>query len=161
MGTPGPKVPEGPQGPKGETGPQGGAGPQRVKGERGPQGPTGDKGPQGEVGSQGPKGDTGSQGEKGEAGPQGPKGDKGDPGPERRASGTADTDTQNKYEILQLKRNTYPNHGDLSKVISYEDQTEIFLSKKEGGKMENAIDMNNNTIDNVKDPDQADQATNK
>ena len=94
-------------------------------------------------------------------GPQSPKGNKGDPEPEGSASGAADIDIQNNYEILPLKRNTYPIHGDLSKVISYEDQREIFLSKKEDRKMENAIDMNINTIYHVKDPDQADQATNK
>jgi len=38
---------------------------------------------------------------------------------------------------------------------------DIFLSKKEGGEMEASIDMNNNTLNNVKDPEGADQATNK
>ena len=73
----------------------------------------------------------------------------------------ADIDMQNKYDILRLKRNPYPVHGDLTKVINYQDTRNIFLSKKEGGKMEATIDMNNNTIYNVKDPVQADQATNK
>ena len=68
---------------------------------------------------------------------------------------------QNKYDILRLKSNPYPIHGDLSKVINYQDTINIFLSKKEGGKMEASIDINNNTIYNVKDPVQADQATNK
>ena len=68
---------------------------------------------------------------------------------------------QNKYDILRLKSNPYPVHGDLTKVINYQDTRNIFLSKKEGGKMEASIDMNNNTIYNVKDPVQADQATNK
>ena len=70
---------------------------------------------------------------------------------------------QNKYEILRLKRNPYPIHGDLSKVISYEDQREIFLSKKEGWKMEQSLYMNNNAIYNLKDPESRgpDQATNK
>jgi len=68
---------------------------------------------------------------------------------------------QNKYDILRLKSNPYPVHGDLTKVINYQDTRNIFLSKKEGGKMEARIDMNNNTIYNVKDPVQADQATNK
>ena len=68
---------------------------------------------------------------------------------------------QNKYDILHLKSNPYPVHGDLTKVINYQDTRNIFLSKKEGGKMEASIDMNNNTIYNVKDPVQADQATNK
>ena len=68
---------------------------------------------------------------------------------------------QNKYDILRLKSNPYPVHGDLTKIINYQDTRNIFLSKKEGGKMEASIDMNNNTIYNVKDPVQVDQATNK
>ena len=68
---------------------------------------------------------------------------------------------QNKFEILRLKSNPYPVRGDLTKAISYQDMRNIFLSKKEGGQMEANIDMNNNTIFNVKDPTQADQATNK
>ena len=75
----------------------------------------------------------------------------------------ADIDMQGKYEILGLKSNLYPVQGDLDKAISYADQRKIFLSKEEGGKMENAIDMNDNTIYNVRDPEPrgADQATNK
>lgn len=46
----------------------------------------------------------------------------------------ADIDMLNKYGILRLKRNHYPIQGDLTKVINYEDQREIFLSKKEDGK---------------------------
>ena len=70
---------------------------------------------------------------------------------------------QGKYEILGLKNNPCPVQGDLDKAISYANQREIFLSKKEGGKMENAVYMNNNTIYHVKDPEPrwADQATNK
>ena len=62
---------------------------------------------------------------------------------------------------LVVPKDNYPVHGDLNKVISYESQREIFLSKKEGGQMEANIDINNNTIFNVKDPTQADHATNK
>ena len=62
---------------------------------------------------------------------------------------------------LIVPKDNYPVHGDLNKVISYESQREIFLSKKEGGRMEQPINMNNNFITNVKDPTQADQATNK
>ena len=99
----------------------------------------------------------GSQGPQGRDGPQGPKGDKGDPGPEGSAGGAADIDMQNKYDILRLKSNPYPIHGDLTKVINYQDMRDIFLSKKEGGKMELSIDMNNNTIYNAKDPDRVRQ----
>ena len=42
-----------------------------------------------------------------------------------------------------------------------QDTRDIFPSKKEGGKMEASIDMNNNTLYNVKDPEEVDQATNK
>ena len=97
----------------------------------------------------------------GRDGPQGPKGDKGDPGPEGSASGAADIDMQNKYDILRLKSNPYPIHGDLTKAINYQDTRGIFLSKKEGRKMEASINMNNNTLYYVTDPEGADQATNK
>ena len=53
---------------------------------------------------------------------------------EGSASGATDIDMQNKYEMLRLKSNTYPIHGDLSKVISYEDQREIFLSQRKAEK---------------------------
>ena len=62
---------------------------------------------------------------------------------------------------LVVPKDNYPVQGNLNKVIRYEAQREIFLSKKEGGRMEASIDMNNNTIYNVKDPTQADHATNK
>jgi len=62
---------------------------------------------------------------------------------------------------LRLNSNPYPVQGDLSKVKNYQDTRNIFLSKKEGGKMEASIDMNNNTIYNAKDPEQVGQATNK
>ena len=136
-------------------------GPPGPKGDKGPAGPQGPYGPRGEKGPAGPQGTIGPQGQKGPQRPQGPQGDKGDPGPQGSASGSADIDMQNKYDILRLKSNPYPIHGDLSKVINYQDTRNIFLSKKEGGKMEASIDMNDNTIYNVKDPVQADQATNK
>jgi len=151
----------GPPGPGGPPGPEGPPGP---KGDKGPAGPQGPYGPRGEKGPTGPQGPIGPEGQKGAQGPQGPKGnkgDKGDPGPQGRAGGSADIDMQNKYDILRLKSNPYPIHGDLSKVINYQDTRTIFLSKKEGGKMEASIDMNKNSIYNVKDPEQVDQATNK
>ena len=125
---------------------------------QGPNGPRGEKGPAGPQGMIGPHGPQGSKGDKGD---EGEKGEKGDRGPQGSASGSANIDMQNKYDILRLKSNPYPVHGDLTKVINYQDTRNIFLSKKEGGKMEASIDMNNNTIYNVKDPVQADQATNK
>ena len=145
----GPPGPEGPPGPKGDKGPGGPQGPNGPRGEKGPAGPQGQEGAQGPRGLKGDKGDKGDKGEKGDRGPQG------------SASGSANIDMQNKCDILRLKSNPYPVHGDLTKVINYQDTRNIFLSKKEGGKMEASIDMNNNTIYNVKDPVQADQATNK
>ena len=145
-------------GPPGLTGDIGPAGPQ---GPIGPQGEAGPQGPQERNGPQGPQGVAGPQGPQGRDGTQSPRGDKGDPGPEGSARGSDDIDMQNKYDILRLKSNPYPIHGDLTKVINYQDTRNIFLSKKEGGKMETSIDMNNNTIYNVKDPEQVDQATNK
>ena len=62
---------------------------------------------------------------------------------------------------LILQPQPYPIHGNTNKAISYNIARAIFLSKKEGGSMEQTLDMNNNTIFNVKDPLQADQATNK
>ena len=102
------------------------------------------------------EGPPGPQGPRGEDGPQGPKGDKGDPGSN---GGASDIDMQNKYDILRLKSNPYPDH-EMTKVINYKDTRAIFLSKKEGGKIEAKIDVDNNTIDNVKAPEMADQAVN-
>ena len=147
----------GPPGPGGPPGPEGPPGP---KGDKGPAGPKGLKGDKGDTGPQGQKGSQGSQGPQGLKGDKGEKGDKGDPGTQGSASGSSDIDMQNKYNILRLKTNTYPIHGDLTKVINYQDTRNIFLSKK-GGQMEASINMDNNTIFNVKDPLQVDQATNK
>ena len=62
---------------------------------------------------------------------------------------------------LILQPQPYPIHGNTNKAISYNTARAIFLSKKEGGSMEQTLDMKNNTVFNVKDPLQADQATNK
>ena len=160
QGLPGPKGdkgnigPPGPQGAKGDTGAKGAKGAKGDKGDRGDIGPTGPKGVKGNTGAKGTKGDKGDKGDPGPAGPTGPAGS-------GSATGSSDIDMQGKYSILRLKSNPYPVSGDLTKAISYQDMRNIFLSKKEGGKMEQNIDMNNNTIFNVKDPTQADHATNK
>ncbi|MCV6577190.1 MAG: hypothetical protein OIF58_15810, partial [Cohaesibacter sp.] len=62
---------------------------------------------------------------------------------------------------LIVPKDNYPVQGDLNKVISYEAQREIFLSKKEGGRMEQPIDMGGFTIENLKSPTAADHATSK
>ena len=60
-------------------------------------------------------------------------------------------DTMSGDLILQRKY-SYPIPGNLNKVISYENTREIFLSRKETAKMEVDLDMNNNLIQNVKEP---------
>ena len=62
---------------------------------------------------------------------------------------------------LIVPKDNYPIQGDLNKVISYETQREIFLSKKEGGKMLQPIDMNGFSIDNLPLPTAVDHASTK
>ena len=62
---------------------------------------------------------------------------------------------------LVVPKDNYPVHGDLNKVISYESQREIFLSKKEGGRMEQHIDMGGSNIVNLKSPTASNHASNK
>ena len=62
---------------------------------------------------------------------------------------------------LIVPKDNYPVQGNLNKVISYEAQREIFLSKREGGKMLQPIDMNGFTIDNLPVPTANDHACNK
>ena len=62
---------------------------------------------------------------------------------------------------LILQPQSYPIHGNLNKVISYNTTRDIFLSKKEGGSMLQTLDMNNNFLTNVKNPINADHGVNK
>ena len=62
---------------------------------------------------------------------------------------------------LIVTKDNFPIKGDLNKVISYETQREIFLSKKEGGKMLQPIDMNGFSIDNLPLPTAVDHASTK
>ena len=62
---------------------------------------------------------------------------------------------------LIVPKGNYPIQGDLNKVISYETQREIFLSKREGGKMLQPIDMNGFSIDNLPLPTAVDHASTK
>ena len=62
---------------------------------------------------------------------------------------------------LIVQKDSFPIQGDLNKVISYETQREIFLSRKEGGQMYQPIDMNGFTIDNLPFPTADDHATSK
>ena len=62
---------------------------------------------------------------------------------------------------LIVPKDNYPVHGNLNKVISYESQREIFLSKKEGGRMKQHIDMGGLNIVNLKSPTASNHASNK
>ena len=62
---------------------------------------------------------------------------------------------------LILQSQPYPILGNTNKAISYNTARNVFLSKREGGSMEQTLDMNNHEIFNVKDPTAADQAANK
>ena len=62
---------------------------------------------------------------------------------------------------LIVPKDNYPVQGDLNKVLSYETQREIFLSKREGGKMLQPIDMNGFSIDNLPLPTAVDHASTK
>ena len=163
-GPTGPQGPPGAEGPAGDYGQTGSKGDRGEKGDKGDRGEKGDKGDPGPRGLEGPRGTQGLRGPQGLQGPQGPTGTGGDPTfLATKLDKNVDINMQGKYGILGLKSNLYPVQGDLDKAISYADQRKIFLSKKEGGKMENAINMNDNTIYNVRDPEPrgVDQATNK
>ena len=62
---------------------------------------------------------------------------------------------------LILPHDSYPVQGNTNKVISYETQREIFLSRKESFPMETDINMNNNFIQNIATPTSSHQGTNK
>ena len=62
---------------------------------------------------------------------------------------------------LILPHDSYPVQGNTNKVISYETQREIFLSRKESFPMETDIIMNNNFIQNVATPTSSHQGVNK
>ena len=62
---------------------------------------------------------------------------------------------------LIVPKDNYPVQGNLNKVLSYETQQEIFLSKREGGKMLQPIDMNGFSIDNLPLPTAVDHASTK
>ena len=95
--------------------------------------------PKGKIDRRVPKGWLVHKGPQERDGLQGSKGDKGDPGPEGSASGAADIDMQNKYDILWFKSNPYPIHGDLTKVINYQDTRNIFLSKRKAERWKQAL----------------------
>ena len=62
---------------------------------------------------------------------------------------------------LILPHHNYPIPGNTNKVINYESQREIFLSRQESFPMLADINMNNNFIQNIVTPTSSHQATNK
>ena len=62
---------------------------------------------------------------------------------------------------LILPHDNYPVQGNTNKVINYESQREIFLSRLESFPMQADINMNNNFIQNVATPTSSHQVTNK
>ena len=62
---------------------------------------------------------------------------------------------------LILPQHNYPIPGNTNKVINYESQREIFLSRQESFPMEADINMNNNFIQNIATPTSSHQVTNK
>ena len=61
---------------------------------------------------------------------------------------------------LILPHHNYPIPGNTNKVINYESQREIFLSRQESFPMQADINMNNNFIQNIATPTSSHQATN-
>ena len=62
---------------------------------------------------------------------------------------------------LILPHHNYPISGNTNKVINYESQREIFLSRQESFPMQADINMNNNFIQNIATPTSSHQVTNK
>ena len=62
---------------------------------------------------------------------------------------------------LILSHDSYPVQGNTNKVVSYETQREIFLSRKESFPMQADINMNNNFLQNVATPTTSHQGANK
>ena len=62
---------------------------------------------------------------------------------------------------LILPHHNYPIPGNTNKVINYESQREIFLSRQESFPMQAHINMNNNFIQNIATPISSHQVTNK
>ena len=62
---------------------------------------------------------------------------------------------------LILPHDSYPVQGNTNKVVSYETQREIFLSRRESFPLETDLDMNNNFIQNVATPASSHQGGNK
>ena len=62
---------------------------------------------------------------------------------------------------LLVPNTFFPIQGDLRQTLSYETMREIFLSRRENRPMLTNLDMNNHTIDNIKNAATRDQVVNK
>ena len=147
QGPKGDKGDTGSRGPKGDKGDTGSQGPKGDKGDTGSQGPKGDKGDVGSQGSKGDKGDTGSQGpkgDKGDTGSQGPKGDKGDTGSQGPKGDKGDTGSQEPKG----------DKGDTGSQGPKGDKGDPGSGglPNTGFTMQGDINMNNNKIINLPDP---------
>ena len=151
--------PQGPPGPPGPAGAQGNQGPKGDQGIQGPKGDQGNQGPKGDQGIQGPKGDQGNQGPKGDQGIQGPKGDQGNQGP-KGVSGTGfNLTSDGNYDISNKKLTKVAKGTDTNDVVIKQQlDTKLSLS---GGLMTGNLDMNNNRIYGVAQPDGDNQPATK
>ena len=62
---------------------------------------------------------------------------------------------------LILPYDSFPVQGNTHKAVGYEPQREIFWSRRESFPMQDFIDMNDNSIENLATPTSSHQATNK
>ena len=129
------------------------------RGITGPQGPPGPPGPPGPAGAQGIPGPTGAQGV---PGPTGPKGATGPTGP-KGATGTSGTGcnltSDGYYDMTNKKLTKVPKGTDPhDAVIKQQLDTKPSLS---GGLMTGNLDMNNNRIYNVAQPNGDNQPATK
>ena len=179
-GVPGPPGPRGPSGPTGPQGPRGVQGPSGARGPAGVQGTPGVRGVQGPSGAQGVGFKLNSDGNYDMENKKLTNVKNGDSDNDVMVKSQIEGYVENKLQALNLDgskyvaksgdtmtgslivpKDNYPVQGNLNKVISYEAQREIFLSKKEGGTMEQILNMNNNFITNVKAPTANDHASSK
>ena len=81
--------------------------------------------------------------------------------PEPTHEVTKDIDLKELFNVVNSKQQTYHDLGThYDNLVSYNDVKNIFVSRKDTFPMETALDMGNQTIFNVKDPEVADQGAN-
>ena len=124
-----------------------------ITGPQGPPGPPGPSGPAGAQGNQGPKGDQGIQGPKGDQGIQGPKGDQGPKGVGLSLTSRGD------YNMLGKQLKGMAEGTSFTDAVR-KDQLDTKLSLS-GGLMTGNLDMNNNRIYNVAQPNGNNQPATK